>query len=134
MSEHTPGYAAALAAAEHTGYIQRLTNQLAQASAFRIPCPGHPNGHHADLHVVRRHDGQADGWAITRDEPFGQIWDGTRWRNRTDLARNDIYRYDRDTALTEATRIAPHQTTAYHAYTTHLRGRFGPTPVTEYPA
>ena len=121
MAEHTPGYTAALAAAEHTGYIQTLANQLAQASEFRIPCPGHPHGHHADLHVVRRHDGQADGWAITRDEIFGQVWDGTLWRNRSDLARDDIYRYTRDTALTEAARIAPHQTTAHQAYVAQLR-------------
>lgn len=121
MPEHTPGYAAALAAAEHTSYIQQLANKLEQASEFRIPCPGHPHGHQADLHVTRRHDGRGDGWAITRDGFLGQVWNGTAWRNRSDLTRDDIYRYDRDSALTEAARIAPLQTTAFNAYVAALR-------------
>ncbi|MFJ7023198.1 hypothetical protein ACIQUW_33035 [Streptomyces sp. NPDC101117] len=116
----TPGYDIALAAAEYTGYVRSLADQLALAASFRIPCPGHPHGHHADLHVVRRHDGHGDGWAITRDGPFGQAWDGTTWKDRTDLTRGQIYRYDRDTALTEAARIAPHQTTAFHTYIAQL--------------
>lgn len=121
MPEHTPGYTAALAAAEHHSYIQTLVAQLEHASEFRIPCPGHPHGHHADLHVVRRHDGQADGWAILRDGPFGDAWTGTAWKTRSSLHRHDIYHYSRDDALTEAARIAPLQTTAYQTYIASLR-------------
>lgn len=102
-------------------YIARLVNQLEQASEFRVPCPGHPHGHHADLHVTRRTDGQGDGWAITRDGPFGQVWTGTKWDYRTNLHRHETYRYTREDALAEAARIAPLQTAAFQAYLAGLR-------------
>lgn len=126
MPEHTPGYAAALGAAEHQGYIQQLANQLEQASQFRIPCPGHPYGAHADLRVERRPDGTHQQWAILRDH---EAWTGTRWQSRSDLHRHEIYRYTRDDALAEAARIAPNETTAFQAYVAQLRAETqGETP------
>lgn len=130
MAEHTPGYVAALAAAEHHHYIHQLTRQLEQASQFRIPCPGHPQGHYADLYVTRRNDGRADGWAICRDNFLGDVWNGTAWTARNRLSRDDIYRYTRDQALTEATRIAPLQTAGFNAYIARLRAETKEEPTT----
>lgn len=122
MPEHTPGYVAALAAAEHTGYVQQLAAQLEQASEFRVPCPGHPYGHRADLRVKRRLDGQTDGWAVLNDNPGNEhAWTGTRWVPRGELTRDQIYRYDRQAALDEAARIGPLETAAFLAHVARLR-------------
>jgi hypothetical protein len=127
MAETTPGYAAALAAAEHhatirslhnPAYVAELAAALEQASQFRIPCPGHPYGHLADLYIERRTDGREDGWSITRDH---EAWTGTHWASRSDLHRHEIYHYDRQTALDEATRLAPLETTAFLAHIERLR-------------
>ncbi|TXS42086.1 hypothetical protein [Streptomyces sp. t39] len=93
-------------------YIAQLVTQLGLASEFRIPCPGNPYGRLADLSVEKRLDGHGDGWAILRDD---DAWTGTHWEHRGVLTRSEIYRYDRDTALTEAMRIAPAQTAALNA-------------------
>lgn len=87
-------------------YVRQLAADLAVADSFRIPCLGHPHGNRADLHVQRRTDGHADGWAVL-DATLDHAWTGTRWTPTAALSRNDIYRYDRDTALEEARRIAP---------------------------
>ncbi|WP_042174635.1 hypothetical protein [Streptomyces sp. NBRC 110035] len=131
MPETTPGYDAALAAAEHHAamlkrhdpfYITQLANQLEQAVEFRIPCPGHP--HHADLRIKRRLDGQADGWAVLNDNPGNEhAWTGTRWIYRGNLTREQIYRYTRDDAIEEATRIAPLETAAFLAHIERLRAQ-----------
>jgi hypothetical protein len=127
MPEHTPGYEAALAAAAHEtaaqashdpAYIAQLAAALDQASQFRIPCPGHPYGHLADLYVERRTDGQADGWSITRDY---EAWTGTAWTSRADLTRGEIYQYDRQTALDEAARLAPLETATFLEHVDRLR-------------
>ena len=110
MAEHTPGYVAALAAA------------LEQAVEFRVPCPGHPYGHHADLRVKRRLDGHGNGWAVLNDNPGNEhAWTGTPWIYRGQLSRDDIYRYDRQVALDEAARIAPLETAAFLAHIERLR-------------
>lgn len=123
----TPGYDAALAAAEFHGtvqashtpaYVQQLAAQLEQASQFRIPCPGHPYGPHADLTVERRPNGTHQHWAILRDH---EAWTGTTWQSRSDLHRHEIYRYSRDDAITEAQRIAPLETTAFLEHVARLR-------------
>lgn len=131
MTETTPGFAAALAAAEHhatiraqrdPAYIAQLAGQLEQAVEFHIPCPGHPYGHHADLRVKRRLDGRADGWAVLNDNPGNEhAWTGTQWIYRGELTREQIYRYDRQTALDEATRIAPLETAAFLEHVGRLR-------------
>ena len=136
MPEHTPGYAAALAAAEVHGamqarhdpaYVQQLAAQLEQAVEFRIPCPGHPYGHHADLRVKRRLDGRADGWAVLNDNPGNEhAWTGTQWIYRGELTREQIYRYDRQTAIDEATRIAPLETAAFLEHIARLRAEHKP--------
>lgn len=136
----TPGYDAALAAAEHHGlmqasqdpaYVARLVNQLEQASEFRIPCPGHPYGHHADLRVKRRLDGRADGWAVLNDNPGNEhAWTGTQWIYRGELTREQIYRYDRQDALDEATRIAPLETAAFLEHVARLRAEAQKEPTT----
>ena len=124
MPETRPGYTASLAAAEHHGYIQTLAKQLEQAAEFRIPCPGHPYGHHADLRVKRRTDGQTDGWAVLNDNPGNEhAWTGTQWIYRGQLTREQIYRYDRQTAIDEATRIAPLETAAFLAHIERLRSQ-----------
>lgn len=99
MAEHTPGYVAALAAAEHH-------------------------------HYIHRNDGRADGWAICRDNFLGDVWNGTAWTARNRLSRDDIYRYTRDQALTEATRIAPLQTAGFNAYIARLRAETKEEPTT----
>lgn len=131
MAEHTPGYAAALSAAEHHAtvlaqreqdYITQLANQLQLVVEFHIPCPGHPYGHHADLRVKRRLDGRADGWAVLNDNPGNEhAWTGTRWIYRGELSREQIYRYDRQGALDEAARIAPLETAAFLEHVARLR-------------
>lgn len=96
MTAHDPDYIAGLAA------------QLDLVAEFRVPCPGHPHGRLADLHVIKRTDGHGDGWAITDGRLGGeQAWTGQRWTYRTELSRDDIYRWTRDAALEEALRIAP---------------------------
>lgn len=127
----TPGYDAALGAAEHHAAIQKLhdpvyvtmlAHQLEQASEFRIPCPSHPYGHLADLRVKRRLDGRGDGWAVLNDNPGNEhVWTGTTWIYRGELSRGQIYRYDRQTALEEATRIAPLETAAFLEHVARLR-------------
>ncbi|MEU6016918.1 hypothetical protein ABZ826_23575 [Streptomyces sp. NPDC047515] len=108
--EHTPGYIAALAAA------------LEQAVEFHIPCPGHPYGAAADLRVKRRLDGYGTGWAVLNDNPGNEhAWTGAEWISRSELTRTEIYRYDRQAALDEATRIAPLETTAFHTHIQRLR-------------
>lgn len=115
MTHHTPSYIAALAAA------------LEQAVEFHIPCPGHPHGDNADLRVIRRLDGHGHGWAILSDNPGNEhAWTGTRWLPRIALARTDIYRYDRQTALAEAARIAPLETAAFCAHLNRLHGEAQP--------
>jgi hypothetical protein len=109
-AEHTPGYIVALAAA------------LEQAVEFRIPCPSHPYGHRADLRVKRRTDGYGNGWAVLNDNPGNEhAWTGARWVPRGELTREQIYRYDRQTALDEATRIAPLETAAFLEHIARLR-------------
>ncbi|QGZ53291.1 hypothetical protein GPZ77_34235 (plasmid) [Streptomyces sp. QHH-9511] len=89
-------------------YIAQLVAELERATVFRVPCPGTPYGHFADLLVEKRDDHHGDGWAILRDD---NVWTGTRWVHRTALARSDIYRYpDHRAALAEAERIIPEQT------------------------
>jgi hypothetical protein len=109
-TQHTPEYIAALAAA------------LEQAVEFRVPCPGHPHGHNADLRVKRRLDGYGDGWAVLNDNPGNEhAWTGTQWIYRGELTREQIYRYDRQAAIAEATRIAPLETAAFLAHIQRLR-------------
>ncbi|MGW1870966.1 hypothetical protein ACWCPS_36175 [Streptomyces mauvecolor] len=113
MTDTSPGYDMALSVADET----RFAELLELATEFRIPCPGHPSGHHADLRVRRRLDGQADGWAVLNDNPGNEhAWTGTQWIYRGELSRADIYRYDRQTAIDEATRIAPLETSAFLAH------------------
>ncbi|WP_030756427.1 hypothetical protein [Streptomyces sp. NRRL F-5135] len=103
-------------------YIEQLAATLNLAAEFRIPCPGHPHGHAADLRVQRRLDGNADGWAVFNDNPGNEhAWTGTEWTYRGELARAQIYRYDRQTALNEAVRIAPLETAAHIAHIARLR-------------
>jgi hypothetical protein len=103
-------------------YVEALVAQLEQASEFRVSCPGHPYGHHADLRVKRRLDGIADGWAVLNDNPGNEhAWTGTRWVSRGELTRAQIYRYNRQDALTEAERIAPLETTAFLEHIERLR-------------
>ena len=102
---------------EHdAAYVAGLAAQLEKVSQFRIPCPGHPYGHFADLFVERRRDG--DQWAILRD---GQAWTGDRWDHRTNLHRHEIYRWTREEALTEAERIAPIETEMWRLEVAHMR-------------
>jgi hypothetical protein len=124
MPETTPGHTIALAAA----YETRLSQLLELAAEFRIPCPGHPYGQAADLRVRRRLDGRDDGWAVLNDNPGNEhAWTGATWVYRGELSRADIYRYDRQTAIDEATRIAPLETAAFLAHLERLRteGREG---------
>lgn len=111
-----------MSAAHDPAYVAELAQQLALATEFRIPCPGHPHGRLADLRVVKRDDGRGDTWAIT-DGPFGdaQVWTGRRWSPRSELARDDIYRWTRQQALEEAARIASTVTAQFHATIAHLR-------------
>lgn len=103
-------------------YLTMLAAALEQAVEFRVPCPGYPHGHHADLRVKRRLDGRGNGWAVLNDNPGNEhAWTGTRWIYRGELTREDIYRYDRQTALDEAARIAPLETTAFLAHIERLR-------------
>jgi hypothetical protein len=112
VPEHTPDYVAALAAA------------VEQASEFRVPCPGHPYSHRADLRVKRRTDGYGNGWAVLNDNPGNeQAWTGAKWVPRGELSRPEIYRYDRQTALDEATRIAPLETAAFLEHIARLRAQ-----------
>ncbi|MGW3400754.1 hypothetical protein [Streptomyces zhihengii] len=100
--------------------INRLAALLELAAEFRIPCPGHPYAHHADLHVRRRLDGRADGWAVLNDDDT-HAWTGTHWAPIGSLARSEIYRYEQHTALTEAQRIAPLETQTFHTTIRRLR-------------
>ncbi|MEW1565776.1 hypothetical protein AB0454_22655 [Streptomyces sp. NPDC093509] len=128
MPDTTPGFDAALAAAEQhdamhdPAYVVLLANQLDQATEFHIPCPGHPYGHRADLRVKKRRDGHADGWAVLNDNPGNEhAWTGTAWIYRGELHRHEIYRYTREQAITEATRIAPAETTRFLEHVARLR-------------
>ena len=113
MAEYTPGYIAALSAA------------LEQAVEFRVPCPGHPAGSPAALRVKRRTDGRGNGWAVLNDNPGNEhAWTGTRWIYRGELTREQIYRYDRQDALDEATRIAPLETAAFLDHIARLRSEY----------
>ena len=103
-------------------YAAQLAATLDLAAEFRIPCPEHPYGHHADLRVKRRLDGRGDGWAVLNDNPGNEhAWTGTRWVYRGELTREEIYRYDRQDALDEATRIAPLETAAFLDHIKRLR-------------
>lgn len=103
---------------DHT-YVVMLAAALELATEFRIPCPGHPYSHLADLRVTRRTDGHGNGWALLNDD--NHAWTGTRWLPLSALAPSDIYRYDRQTALDEATRIAPLETVAFQLQLNRLR-------------
>ena len=101
-------------------YVRQLAATLELAAEFRIPCPGHHHGQHADLRVTKRLDGHGDGWSIQRD---GDAWTGTRWEHRGVLARSEIYHYpDAQTAIDEAVRIAPLETQAFNATIARLCG------------
>lgn len=97
-------------------YVAELVAQLDKVSQFRIPCPGHPYGHFADLFVERRRDG--DKWAILRD---GEAWTGEKWQHRTELHRHEIYRWTRDEGLAEAERIAPIDTEMWRLKVSTIR-------------
>lgn len=97
-------------------YVANLVAQLDKVSQFRIPCPGHPYGHFADLTVERLRD--IDVWAITRD---GEAWTGDRWDHRANLHREEIYRWTREEALTEAERIAPIETEMWRLEVARMR-------------
>lgn len=103
-------------------YVAMLAASLEQASEFRVSCPGHPYGERADLRVKRRTDGYGSGWAVLNDNPGNEhAWTGTRWVPRGELSREQIYRYERQTALAEATRIAPLETASFLQNIARLR-------------
>ncbi|MGW7283887.1 hypothetical protein ACWGH4_00050 [Streptomyces sp. NPDC054847] len=104
-------------------YIAQLVAQLELAAEFRIPCPGHHYGHHADLHVRRRLDGRADGWAVLSDDDT-HAWTGTTWVPLGSLARSEIYRYEQQDALAEAQRIAPLETQTFNTTIARLRDEY----------
>lgn len=101
-------------------YMAQLVEELQLIAEYRVPCPGHHYGHHADLHVRRRLDGRADGWAVLSDDD-SHAWTGSDWVPLSSLARSEIYRYDRQTALAEAQRIAPLETERFRATILRLR-------------
>ncbi|MFF8610839.1 hypothetical protein ACF06X_33575 [Streptomyces sp. NPDC015346] len=84
-------------------YIAQLVAELDLVAVFRIPCQVTSYDRTTDITVEKRVDGHGGGWAIIRD---GETWTGTRWEHRVALCLSEVYRWDRDTALTEAQRIA----------------------------
>lgn len=104
MTDHDPAY------------VAQLVAHLNKVSQFRIPCPGHPYGHLADLLVERARDN--DRWAITRD---GEAWTGQKWDHRANLHRHEIYRWSRDEAIAEAERIAPIDTEMWRLEVARIR-------------
>lgn len=102
-------------------YVAQLAATLELAAEFRIPCPGHPYGVHADLRVSRRTDAEQDTWSIGNGDAPEQVWTGDKWAYRCDLTREQQHPYTRDQAITEALRIAPLETAAFLDHIKRLR-------------
>ena len=87
--------------------LEVLRGQLALASEFRVPLPGHPVGGYGEI-VVRRERTGSDRWAVTDGAVAAQrCWvEESGWKYISDVGRAIAYRHTLDEALLLAEKAA----------------------------
>lgn len=102
--------------------LERLRQEMALVSEFRVPLPDHGAGGYAEI-VVCRERIDVDRWAVTDGALTGlRAWvEGEGWRYISDVGRKAAYAHGRREALDLARSVAEIEAACYGAEIDALR-------------